>query len=126
MWICWNTSALNTIYISSLDKENTWHSCIDCQEQDFEGWPESADELPVRYMTEEHRSIISEFCTEQCTPAMPGIPSIASYEDSDQDLSFSSDAKQNGFARMVFHRLHLMKTVTKIRHVRQTTNKMFL
>jgi len=98
MWICWNTSALNTIYISSLDKENTWHSCIDCQEQDFEGWPESADELPVRYMTEEHRSIISEFCTEQCTPAMPGIPSIASYEDSDQDLSFSSDDKQDVFA----------------------------
>ena len=62
-----------TTYISTQDKDITWNSCIDCQERDFGGWPDSADEFPVRYMTEEHRSVISEFCTEQCTPSMPGI-----------------------------------------------------
>ena len=86
-----------TTYFSSLDKENKnpWHSCIDCQEQDFGGWPDSKDELPLKYMTKEHRSIISEFCTGQYTPAMPGIP-VNEKGDMDGDDEVDGDGEGEG------------------------------
>ena len=86
-----------TTYFSSLDKENKnpWHSCIDCQEQDFGGWPDSKDELPLKYMTKEHRSIISEFCTGQYTPAMPGIP-VNEKGDMDGDDEVDGDGEGDG------------------------------
>ena len=61
-------------YISSLDPESIWHSCIDCQEQDYDGWPETKEEIPVNFITMEHRKIMIEMCTGQYNPAMPAIP----------------------------------------------------
>ena len=61
-------------YISNLDKENPWHTCIDCQEGDYGGWPETVSELPVTFMTLEHRRVVAEKCTGQYSPAMPNIP----------------------------------------------------
>ena len=61
-------------YVSSIDPSDIWHSCLDCQNNDYGGWPE-ASELPVRFMTEEHKKLIGSKCTEQESPEMPNIPS---------------------------------------------------
>jgi hypothetical protein len=61
-------------YVSSIDKEYIWHSCIDCQEKDYGGWPENINEIPIKFMTKEHRMIMIEKCTGQYAPAMPNIP----------------------------------------------------
>jgi hypothetical protein len=61
-------------YVSSIDKEYVWHSCIDCQEKDYGGWPENIKEIPMKFITTEHRKIMIEKCTGQYAPAMPNIP----------------------------------------------------
>lgn len=61
-------------YVSSIDKEYVWHSCIDCQVKDYGGWPENIKEIPMKFITTEHRKIMIEKCTGQYAPAMPNIP----------------------------------------------------
>lgn len=61
-------------YVSSVDKDSIWHSCIDCQEKDYGGWPENVNEIPMKFITNEHRSIMIEKCTGQYAPIMPNIP----------------------------------------------------
>jgi len=50
-----------------------WNSCLDCQLEDYEGFPKR-NELPIDYMTEEHREIISKKCSTNPNPAFPDIP----------------------------------------------------
>ena len=61
-------------YVSSLDETNIWYSCMDCQDQDFGGWPTDLKEIPIKFMTEEHREAISELCTGRYSPQMPNLP----------------------------------------------------
>ncbi len=81
-------------YRSSLDADNKdlWHSCIDCQEKDFGGWPEELKEIPITFMSQEHKDMIVEMCTAQYSPEMPKLPeiegggsSIPSFSSSQQD-----------------------------------------
>ena len=58
-------------YVSSSGE--TWHSCLDCQENDYGGWPEKASEFPIKFMTDEHREVIAEKCTGSYTPVMPSV-----------------------------------------------------
>ena len=80
-------------YISNLDKEKPWHTCIDCQEGDYGGWPETVSELPVTFMTLEHRRVVVEKCTGQYSPAMPNIPIN---DKGDFEMLESNDNDTNG------------------------------
>jgi len=62
-------------YVSSLDSsaENPWSSCIDCQENDFGGWPVLESEFPITFMTEEHREALCDKCTGRYSPKMPDL-----------------------------------------------------
>ena len=63
-----------TIYVSSLDSTDIWHSCLDCQESDFGGWPTDLHEIPITFMTDQHREIMIEKCTGRFSPDMPHLP----------------------------------------------------
>ena len=51
-----------------------WNSCLDCQLEDYEGFPTKRHELPIDYMTEEHREIIAKKCSTNPNPVFPVIP----------------------------------------------------
>ena len=38
---------------------------MDCQGEDYAGWPEGEGELPVKYLSEENRKVIVEKCSVQ-------------------------------------------------------------
>jgi len=59
-------------YVSSLDPSNVWFCCVDCQEKDYGGWPES-HELPIECMSEEHCAVIIEKCSGRYSPDMPNF-----------------------------------------------------
>lgn len=63
-----------TTYVSSIDSSSVWYSCLDCQEKDYGGWPTEIEEIPVKFLTEEHREVMSEMCTGRYSPEMPNIP----------------------------------------------------
>ncbi len=63
-----------TTYVSSIDSSNVWYSCLDCQQKDYGGWPTEIEEIPVKFLTEEHREVICEMCTGRYSPEMPNIP----------------------------------------------------
>lgn len=63
-------------YVSSIDSSSIWYSCIDCQEKDYGGWPTEVGEIPLKFMTEEHREVISEKCTGRYSPDMPQLPTV--------------------------------------------------
>jgi hypothetical protein len=86
-------------YVSNLDKDYIWHSCIDCQEKDYGGWPENLNEIPIKFMTKEHRQIMLEKCTGQYAPSMPNLPIDENgnleeplKEDESADTDFTSEA----------------------------------
>ena len=78
-------------YVSNLDQDYQWHTCMDCQEKDYEGWPESINEIPIAFMTAEHRRVIIEKCTGQYSPNMPNIP-INEHGDFENALSVDAGA----------------------------------
>ena len=41
--------------------------------RDYEGWPKE-EELPVKFLTEEHRELIAEKCSNEEEPEMPTLP----------------------------------------------------
>ena len=49
-------------WVSNKNPEEIWYGCLDCQADGFGGFPD-AHELPLKYMTEEHRKLILEECT---------------------------------------------------------------
>ena len=65
-----------TTYVSSLDPTNVWYSCLDCQEKDYGGWPTDLKEIPIKFMTERHREVMSEKCTGRYSPNMPNLPML--------------------------------------------------
>jgi hypothetical protein len=75
-------------YVSSLG--DTWHSCLDCQENDYGGWPEKTSEFPIKLMTEEHRRTIAEKCTGSYTPTMPNLPMEENSSGEDPSATMTS------------------------------------
>jgi hypothetical protein len=93
-------------YVSSLDQNYKWHTCIDCQQNDYGGWPETALEIPVQFLTVEHRQVMLDKCTGQYSPAMPHIPinengdfdvpAEEACDDVDVDVDTDADSSGNG------------------------------
>lgn len=71
-------------YVSSVGRE-VWHSCLDCQEKDYCGWPDQIKEFPIKFMSSDHRSIIREKCSRQCAPQMPMLPLRLDSNESHQE-----------------------------------------
>jgi len=67
------TSAACSVWASNLAPDDEWYGCIDCMENYYEGWP-SSDEMPVKHLTEEHRKLLAEKCSERENPPMPDLP----------------------------------------------------
>jgi hypothetical protein len=64
------------VWVSNLST-NKWYSCIDCQENDFGGWPPE-EELPVQALAGDHmRSLVAK-CSKQKSPAMPALAQLLS------------------------------------------------
>jgi hypothetical protein len=60
------------VWVSNLSPLSKWYSCIDCQENDFGGWPPEKD-LPVQALECDHiRSLVAK-CSKQKSPAMPAL-----------------------------------------------------
>jgi hypothetical protein len=57
------------VWVSNLSP-NKWYCCIDCQENDFGGWP-LAGELPVQALASDHIRALVAKCSKQKSPAMP-------------------------------------------------------
>lgn len=51
------------VYASRNDPETPWYTCLDCQANDFGGWPERKDLVALRELTGEHWGVILERCT---------------------------------------------------------------
>jgi hypothetical protein len=58
------------VWVSSRAPTTNWYSCLDCQANDFDGWP-PLEELPVKSMTMDHRNAIASKCSRSKAPAMP-------------------------------------------------------
>jgi len=63
------------IWSSSLDPETPWYCCLDCQANDFGGWPEKEEELPIKVLKDDLREVILDKCTQLLDPIMPDLPS---------------------------------------------------
>ena len=59
-------------WTSNLTPKERWFTCLDCQERDFEGWPEPK-ELPFTKLTAKHVAIMSKKCSKSRSPAMPKV-----------------------------------------------------
>ena len=64
-----------SVWISNLAPTKKWYSCIDCQENDFEGWP-PLEELPLEHMEPKHLQVLTSKCSKQKNPTMPSFPSL--------------------------------------------------
>jgi hypothetical protein len=64
--------AAAVVYQSTLTKEK-WYSCLDCQENDYGGWPDKMDELPIQTMTEEHKTLMTNKCSRRSAPVFPAF-----------------------------------------------------
>lgn len=65
-----------SVWISNLAPTEKWYSCLDCQENDFEGWP-ALEELPVKRIETNHLEAIANKCSKQKSPQMPNFPSTS-------------------------------------------------
>jgi hypothetical protein len=82
-----------SVWISNLAPTTKWYYCVDCQENDFEGWP-PLEEFPANYrdsMEPEHLQAIANKCSKQKDPVMPMFSSVSSSpsrKTSDADANF--------------------------------------
>ena len=59
-----------SVWTSSKNQKDKWYYCIDCQKQDFGGWP-PAKEMPCDRLEPEHLKVIAEKCSKKKNPVMP-------------------------------------------------------
>jgi hypothetical protein len=59
-----------SVWTSNKNPKDKWHYCIDCQRQDFGGWP-PAKEMPCDRLEPEHLKVIAEKCSKKKNPVMP-------------------------------------------------------
>lgn len=62
-----------SVWVSSVDTKK-WYYCVDCQERDFDGWPE-LEEFPISHMSQSHMQLIATKCSRKRAPTMPSLPS---------------------------------------------------
>jgi hypothetical protein len=62
------------MYINSIDPKDRWYYCLDCQQNDFGGWP-SIEELPIKHLEPEHCRVMARKCSSRKNPPMPAFPS---------------------------------------------------
>ncbi|KAL7550777.1 hypothetical protein ACHAWF_013987 [Thalassiosira exigua] len=80
--------------------EPVWRTCLDCQENDYEGWPApESGELPVAFLSEEDRQAIAEKCTNQDDPALPDLPTVAPAPAAPSLLATARKEKDGGDRR---------------------------
>jgi hypothetical protein len=65
--------AAAALYCSTNLKEK-WYSCLDCQLSDFGGWPEKLEDIPIKYMTNEHKKLMAKKCSRLSCPTFPKFP----------------------------------------------------
>ena len=58
------------LYVNSANPKDRWYYCLDCQENDFDGWP-PLEELPVKYLDPEHLRVMAQKCSHGKDPSMP-------------------------------------------------------
>lgn len=63
------------------DPTNIFHYCVDCQRQDFGGWPETLEEFPIKYITEDHRKVIEKECSKDGSHELPAFVPTSSSDD---------------------------------------------
>lgn len=66
---CPNMAAV--VYANAGDPKDKYNYCLDCQDADFEGWPETGDEIPIDSISEEHFQLMKEKCSSEPNPSMP-------------------------------------------------------
>jgi hypothetical protein len=59
-----------SVWTSNKNPKDKWYYCIDCQKQDFGGWP-PAKEMPCDRLEPEHLKVIAEKCSKKKNPVMP-------------------------------------------------------
>lgn len=74
------------LYVNNADTKDRWYYCLDCQEDDFDGWP-PLEELPVKYLHPDHLGIISNNCSSRKNPPMPIFASSLVGDDASSTLS---------------------------------------
>jgi hypothetical protein len=65
--------AAAALYCSTSLKDK-WYSCLDCQLADFGGWPEKLEDIPIKYMTDEHKKVMGKKCSRLSSPRFPKFP----------------------------------------------------
>ena len=58
------------LYVNSINPQDRWYYCLDCQQNDFDGWP-PVEELPVKYLSPDHLRVIAQKCSRSKNPPMP-------------------------------------------------------
>ena len=64
------------LYASSTDSKDQperWYGCLDCQDTEFGGWPETPPEFPVTYLTAQHKRAMIRHCSDNPDVEMPTI-----------------------------------------------------
>ena len=64
------------VYANASNPKERWYYCLDCQEADFEGWPEAPEELPVKHLTKEHMDFMKKHCSDEKNKAAIQMPSF--------------------------------------------------
>ena len=70
------------IWTSKLDPETPWSSCLDCQTNDYEGWPEENEELE-----DDIREAILEECTRVKDHVTPSGSASAGEDTTKEDAN---------------------------------------
>lgn len=65
------------LYVNSKDLKDRWYYCLDCQEDDFDGWP-PLEELPTKYIEPRHLKLIASKCSRRKNMEMPAFPMSSS------------------------------------------------
>ena len=83
-----------SVYYSKEEKPKRYEYCLDCQDEDFGGWPENPKDLPIQYMSTAHKYAIVSKCSRQSNPSMPDflLPSPTSDQQAkDPSVAGSND-----------------------------------
>lgn len=68
------------LVLSSLHIPRTYLHC-----SDYGGWPETKAEIPMTFMTKQHRETIRQYCTRNAANAVfPDLPTSRNGEDEDK------------------------------------------
>ena len=84
------------LYVNNVNPKDRWYYCLDCQEDDFDGWP-PVEDLPIKYMDPEHLKIMALKCSSRKNPYMPifQTPSPQKNQDSIANFVTPSSPKDN-------------------------------